>query len=152
LVNSPPGQSAQIVTTVVFRKLIDRTGLETRARETGNSPTLLSPDGTHRQQLTNLELIPPDLLGQVQAAMRTSPPIGLSAYGHCRKEVVLCRCITMQFENRPRLILSLAATRDSTLQKHSANGRGHIAGRQRHSPAERCSGHMVGKEICRPDC
>ena len=67
LVGGSPGKAPQIVAAVVFRKLIGRSGLETLARETGNAPTLWSPDGTHRQQLTGLELIPPDLLAQAQA-------------------------------------------------------------------------------------
>jgi PAS domain S-box-containing protein len=114
--NSPPGESPQIVTTVVFRKLIDRTGLETRARETGHAPTLLSPDGTHRQQLTNLELIPPDLLVRAQAGMSTSPPRVFQRTVTVGQNSFYVAVLPWQFENRPRLILSLAATRDSTLQ------------------------------------
>jgi hypothetical protein len=115
-INSLPQKSPQIVAAVVFRKLIDRTGLEKLARETGNSPILLSPDGTHRQQLTNLELIPPDLLAQAQAGLSSSSPRLLQRTVTAGRKSFYVAVLPWQFESRPRLILGLAAPRDRTLQ------------------------------------
>jgi PAS domain S-box-containing protein len=115
-VNGLPENLPQIVATVVFRKLIDSTGPEILAKQTGISPTLLSLDGTHRQHLTNLDLIPPDLLAQVQAELSTSSPQAFQRTVIAGQKSFYVALLPWQFENRPRFILSLAAPRDSTLQ------------------------------------
>ncbi len=114
LVNSLPGKPPQIFAVVVFRKLIDRTSLELLARETGNLPELLSPNGAHRQQLANLELIPRDLLAQ--AGLSTSSPRVLQRTVTAGQKSFYVALLPWQFENRTRLILGLAAARDITLQ------------------------------------
>ena len=116
LVNGLPEKAPQIVAAVVFRKLIDRSGLEILARQTGNWPTLWSPDGAHRQQLTNLELIPPDLLAQAQAGLSAAAPRVLERTVTAGHKSFYVAVLPWQFENRPRLLLGLAAPRDRTLQ------------------------------------
>jgi len=116
LVTRLPGKSPQIVAVVVFRKLIDRTSLELLAKETGNSPTLLSADGRHRQQMTDLELISPDLLTQAQAGLATSSPQVIQRVVKAGQKSFYVAVLPWQFENQPRLILGLAAPRDSTQQ------------------------------------
>ena len=106
----------QIVATAIFRRLIDRAVLEELAKETGNSPLILSPDGSHRQQLFDLTLITPDLLAQAQAVLAARQPTVLQRIVSNGRESFYVALVPWQFENRPRLILGFAESRAVTLQ------------------------------------
>ncbi|HLY90165.1 MAG TPA: ATP-binding protein, partial [Acetobacteraceae bacterium] len=115
-VNGLPDNPPRIVATVVFRKAIDSTGPDILARQAGSSPTLLSLDGAHRQQLSKLDLIPPDMLAQVQTGLSTAPPRVIQRTVTAGQGSFYVALLPWQFEGRPRLILSLAAPREGTLE------------------------------------
>ena len=114
--NGSAPRTPQIVATAIFRRLIDRAALEQFAQATGNFPMILSPDGTHRQQLSNLALIAPDLLAQAQAGLAASQPTVFHRIVSTGPESFYVALLPWQFENRPCLILGLAASREGTLQ------------------------------------
>jgi PAS domain S-box-containing protein len=110
------GGSPRILAVVVFRKVIGRAMLEDVARKTGKSPVLLSPDGRHRLQLDDLPVLPPEMLQQARALLSgpAAGPLQRSvAVGGGSFYVAL---LPWRFEDRPRLVLALAAPRDSTLR------------------------------------
>ena len=110
-----PG-APQIIATAIFRRLIDRPVLEQLARETGSLPMILSPDGTHRQQLFDLALITPDLLAKAQAGLAARQPAIFQRTVSTGPESFYVALLSWPFENRPCLILGLATSRDGTLQ------------------------------------
>jgi PAS domain S-box-containing protein len=106
----------RIVATAIFRRLIDRPALEQLARETGSLPMILSPDGTHRQQLSQLGLITPELLAQARAGLTGRQPGVLQRIVSTGSESFYVALLPWSFENRPCLVLGLAASRAATLQ------------------------------------
>ena len=114
--SGPPPRAPQIVAIAIFRRLIDRPALEQLAKETGSLPMILSPDGTHRQQLSDLALIAPDLLAQAQAALAARQPAVFQRTVSTGPESFYVALLSWQFKDRPGLILGLAASRDETLQ------------------------------------
>ena len=112
----PPGRRPQIVAIAIFRRLIDRPALEQLAKETGSLPMILSPDGTHRQQLFELALIAPDLLAQAQAGLAARQPTVFQRAVNTGPESFYVALLSWQFKDRPGLILGLAASRAETLQ------------------------------------
>ena len=107
----PTPRSPQVVATALFRQLINRSALEQLAKETGSLPMIFSPGGAHKQQLSDLALITPDLLAQ--AARQPTTFQTIASVGPKSFYVAL---LSWQFENRPCLILGLAQSRDETLQ------------------------------------
>lgn len=110
-----PGRQASTVAVVVFQKLIDRAALEEVATKTGKLPALFSPDGKHRQQLTEVTATAPDLWDAqaVQAGMARGV---IQRTVTNRQGSFYQALLPWQFEGRPRLILGLASSRASTLQ------------------------------------
>jgi len=112
------GRTPHVVAVVVFRKLLGRAMLENVRLKTGKFPVLLSPDGHHAQRLDDQFVIPPEMQRQPQDASG-QPPQALVpqqrsvTVGDKSFYVAL---LPWQFENQPRLVLALAAPRDSTLR------------------------------------
>ena len=109
-------RAPQIVATAIFRRLIDRPALEQLAHETGSLPLILSPDGTHRQQLSDLALVAPDSLSQAQAELGARQPTVIQRIVSSGPGSFYVALLSWQFEGRPSLILGLAASREGTLQ------------------------------------
>lgn len=108
------GPQASTVAVVVFQKLIDRAALGLVATKTGKMPALFSPDGRHRQQLTDVANAPdPWRLQAVQAGM-THEVIRETVTTHFGS--FYQGLLPWQFEGQPRLIFGLASSRASTLQ------------------------------------
>ncbi len=115
--HSPPAKPPVTFSVIVFSRTIDRMVLEKVSGKTGKLPVLFSPDGRHRQQLTDLNLVSDDLLRNAQAR---SP----SLLGPARQHAVVttnhgslyAALRPWVFEGQPRLILGLASSRDTTLQ------------------------------------
>jgi len=114
--NSQEYKQPTTFVVVVFRKSIGREAMEELAKKTGKMPILLSPDGSHRQHLTSHDLVPQDLLHQVNVT-QTSPARKIIqrtvSDGNTSYYLAL---LPWQYEQTPRLILGLAASRDSTMQ------------------------------------
>ena len=100
---------------LVFRKLIDRAALQELAAKTGKWPILLSPDGSHQQQLNNYRT-PKDLLRKTQAVPPGKPPQVIRQTVTNEQGSFYEALLPLQFENRTHLILGLTSSRDSTLQ------------------------------------
>jgi PAS domain S-box-containing protein len=108
-----PGRQPTIVAVVVFQKLIDHAVLEELATKTAKMPALFSPDGKHRQVLTenaasdlwNTDIAHAAMTGGIdQRTVRTQQ-------GSFHRAL-----LPWEFEGQPRLILGLASSRASTLQ------------------------------------
>lgn len=110
-----PASKHSTLAVVVFRKSIGRAALEEVARSSGSVPTLFSPDGRHRQELTEPGLIPAGLLQQLQEDRQAhrSSKVSVVSAGDKSYYVAL---LPWEFEDRPRLILALASPRDGTVQ------------------------------------
>ena len=115
--NPPLSKPPATFCVVVFRKRLDRQVLEQVADQTGKLPVLLSPDGRHRQQISDLVFISDDLLRKTQELSPNPPDPALrqivattgggSFYAALRPWI---------FEGQPGLILGLASSRDITLE------------------------------------
>jgi PAS domain-containing protein len=112
----PPEGSPRIVAVVVFRRIIDRASLQMLAGQTANIPMLLSSDGRHSRRLSDIDLIPPDLLAQAQSDMTASSPRAIQSTVTTGRKSFYVALLPWQFDDGPRLILGLAAPRDITLQ------------------------------------
>jgi PAS domain S-box-containing protein len=109
------GRQASTVAVAVFQKLIDRAALEQVATKTGKLPALLSPDGRHRQQLTEVSATAPDLWGA--QAVQDGMERGVNQRTVTTRQGSFYQALLpWQFEGQPRLILGLASSRASTLQ------------------------------------
>ena len=109
-------QQPRTFAVLVFRKLIDRPALQAIAAKTGKWPALISPDGSHQQQLADFRLTPKDLLQKAQAIGPGNPPQIMSQTVITNNGSFYEAVLPFQFENQTRLILSLASSRHSTLQ------------------------------------
>jgi PAS domain S-box-containing protein len=101
---------------LVYRKRIDRAVLAELAAKTGKWPVLFSPDGRHQQRLTDLDLIPKELLRKAQASEPGKPSRVIQQTVKAEPGSFYEALLPWQFENRTRLILGLTSSRDSTLQ------------------------------------
>jgi signal transduction histidine kinase len=112
---SDTGERRQTVAVVVFRKVLDRSALQTVARKTGNWPAFFSPDGHRGQQIVDLGLNPRELLDPAQRAHPGVANVYLGSVDTSQgpSYVGLRR---WDFEGTPSLILELAASRRSTRQ------------------------------------
>jgi hypothetical protein len=90
------------VSTVVFRKLIGRAMLENVQQKTGKSAVMLSPDGSHMQQLDGQPIVSPGWccrpvprrMGRAPAPLRRSVTVGERSF--------YVALLPWQFENQPR--------------------------------------------------
>ncbi len=101
---------------LVFRKLIDRAVLKDLAAKTGKWPILFSPDGSHQQMLADHHRVPTELLRQAQTQASTAAPQVIRQTVTTEKGSFYEALLPLQFEGEMRLILGLAASRDSTIQ------------------------------------
>ena len=102
------------VAVVVFQKLIDRATLEQVATKTGKLPAIFSPDGRHRQLLT-------DDHRAARICGTRNPWNGMAGESIQRtvttpKGSFYQALLPWQFEGQPRLVLGLASSRAGTLQ------------------------------------
>lgn len=114
--NTPPTPAPTTFALVVFRKLIDRAVLEKVAGKTGQMPALFAPDGHHRQQLTELNFISENLLREAQALSLNTPAPVIRQIWNNGQGSFYTAIRPWIFEGQPRLLLSLASSRDITLQ------------------------------------
>lgn len=115
----PPAGAGQrrIVAILVFTRLIDREQLGAVAAQTGMTPELFSPDGSHRQHLGGTAIIPAPLLRAAQGlAVAGGPPAVLQRTVETGQGSYYAVVLPWQHENRTRMILGLSSSRDSTLQ------------------------------------
>ena len=109
-------QRRETVAVLVFRKLIDRHVLDQLAAKTGKWPLLFSPDGSHRQRLTDVNLTSNELLRKAQAIPPGSTPQVIRQTVRTEQGSFYQALLPWQFENRTRLVLGLMSSRASTLQ------------------------------------
>lgn len=118
--SSPPNRPIKlpvVVGVLVFRKLIDRSVLEKVADETGKLPVLLSPDGHHRQQLSDLNFISDDFLKRTQRlSPNTLDPVLRQTVAITDRGSFYTALRPWVFEGQPGAILGLASSRDTTLE------------------------------------
>jgi len=113
--NSPPGPPPRTLAVLVFRKLLDRSVLQAIASKTGKWPTLFSPDGMHRQELTDSALIPGELLRDARSEPRTGAPHVVQRTVTTGHGSFYTAVLPWRFEGEPRLMLGFALSRDKTL-------------------------------------
>jgi PAS domain S-box-containing protein len=113
--NDESGRQASTVAVVVFQKLIDRAALEEVATKTGTLPALFSPDGKHRQLLTDITASAPDLWNAQAVQVGTERGVHQRTVTN-RAGSFYQALLPWEFEGQPRLILGLASSRASTLQ------------------------------------
>ena len=109
----PPPADGQrkIVAVLVFSLLLDRSLLSAVAAQTGMTPELFSPDGSHRQYLGEASVMPQPL---VRAAAR-QPAVTMRTVQAARGSFYAA-LLPWQFDHRTRLMLGLSASRASTLR------------------------------------
>ncbi len=111
----PPGTPPTPFSLVIFRKVIDRAALKKIAGKTGKYPALFSPDGRHRQQLTDFDMISEGLLKKTQTTLPGLQGSVLKQTVGTARGSFYAALRPWVFEGQPRLILSLAASREVTL-------------------------------------
>jgi PAS domain S-box-containing protein len=112
---TPEEAHAGVLGVLVFRKLIDRAALLDLARRTGQWPVVLSLDGTHRQEVSDLPLFSAVSLRGGQWQQRDGSPIRrwIANTGHGSFYMALS---PWRFEGQPRLMLGFALSREKTAQ------------------------------------
>jgi PAS domain S-box-containing protein len=107
----PVDGQRKIAAVLVFTLLLDRSLLGAVAAQTGMTPELFSPDGSHRQYLGEASVMP-------EAMVRTAarqPAVTIRTVQAARGSYYAA-LLPWQFDHRTRLMLGLSASRASTLQ------------------------------------
>lgn len=113
--NTSPGPRPRTLAVVVFRKLLDRAVLQGIASKTGEWPALFSPDGMHRQELTDSALISDELLRDARSEARDGVPHVVQRTVTTGHGSFYAAVLPWRFEGQPRLMLGFALSRDKTL-------------------------------------
>jgi len=110
------GRRRETVAILVLSKRIDHAALDEIAAKTGKWPVLFLPDGSHQLRLSKVSLTPAELLQKAQAVPPGKPVQVIQQTVMTGQGSFYAALLPFQFENRTRLILGLASSRESTLQ------------------------------------